>query len=142
MTSTGDKLVAASLSMVGTPWHEHGRLPGVGLDCAGLVACSLDSIGIPYNDSSDYGQHPSLHLLTKMVSDQFTKIDRCNMRPGDLIVFKIQYRKGMDCGHIGIYCGAGSFVHTKPTDPKEVHVTRLVSSWERRIVGVFRVSKD
>ena len=46
MKSRGEALAAAATSMIGAPFRLHGRDPEFGVDCVGLVACSLESIGM------------------------------------------------------------------------------------------------
>ncbi len=44
--SRGEQLALAARKFLDTPFRLHGREPGVGLDCVGLLIASLDAIGI------------------------------------------------------------------------------------------------
>ncbi|MEP1423171.1 MAG: NlpC/P60 family protein [Erythrobacter sp.] len=41
----GEQLARAASLLIGTRFQLHGRDPKVGLDCIGLVACSLKAVG-------------------------------------------------------------------------------------------------
>ena len=41
----GERVAAAALGLVGTPFRLHGRDPVTGLDCVGLVAAALERAG-------------------------------------------------------------------------------------------------
>ncbi len=40
-----EDFVRVARSYIGTPFHHQGRLPGVGLDCAGVIVCALAECG-------------------------------------------------------------------------------------------------
>jgi cell wall-associated NlpC family hydrolase len=44
--SAGERVAAAALALVGTPFRLHGRDPLTGLDCVGLAACALTMAGL------------------------------------------------------------------------------------------------
>lgn len=52
--SDADRLALAALTLVGTPFRMHGRDPGTGLDCVGVVAVALARIGRAANVPADY----------------------------------------------------------------------------------------
>lgn len=45
MTPRGSALAKAAGTLIGTPFRLHGRSAENGVDCVGLVACSLERIG-------------------------------------------------------------------------------------------------
>lgn len=45
-TAPADEIVATALSFCGTPFVHQGRVPGVGMDCAGVPICSARAFGI------------------------------------------------------------------------------------------------
>lgn len=55
-------ITSAALSLVGTPFHAQGRLPGVGLDCIGVVACVAKLCGLPVQDRVAYPLRPNGEL--------------------------------------------------------------------------------
>jgi murein DD-endopeptidase / murein LD-carboxypeptidase len=40
---TGDAIAERAFSQIGTPFRLHGRMPGVALDCVGLVAYAINA---------------------------------------------------------------------------------------------------
>lgn len=50
------EILGAARSMLGTPFHHQGRLPGVGLDCAGLIVCAFRAVGVELIDLQGYGR--------------------------------------------------------------------------------------
>ncbi|HEY4548168.1 MAG TPA: NlpC/P60 family protein [Pedomonas sp.] len=55
MTTRGEEIAAAARGCVGTPFRLHGRVPGRGLDCVGLVAHVGRSLGLIGHDETGYG---------------------------------------------------------------------------------------
>lgn len=43
MKETGERIAAAALAMVGTPFRLHGRDKEHGVDCLGLVVCAIEA---------------------------------------------------------------------------------------------------
>lgn len=50
-------IVAGARRCVGTRFRIQGRLPGVGLDCVGVVVCAAAAAGIRLADATDYSLH-------------------------------------------------------------------------------------
>ena len=74
-----------------------------------------------------------------MAASQFasagTKIDRAEMKTGDLVFFRI---RGKNVSHVGIYLGDGRFIHS-PSSGKRVSVSALNEAyWAKRFVGAKR----
>lgn len=51
--------VEAARELIGTPWHHQGRIPGIGIDCIGMLVCTAIRRGIPHMDSTDYHRKPT-----------------------------------------------------------------------------------
>jgi cell wall-associated NlpC family hydrolase len=79
--------IAAARSMIGTRFHHQGRLPGVGLDCAGLVVCAAHSAGIDLADEPGYGHMPHSGTFMAKVAENADRIDPADVMPGDMMVF-------------------------------------------------------
>lgn len=54
MSLLAARFANAAQSMVGTPFRLHGREPGRGLDCVGLVSASLEMAGRPHTVPRGY----------------------------------------------------------------------------------------
>lgn len=83
-------VVDIARTYVGTPFHHQGRLPGVGLDCAGTIVCALTACGIEIQDVKGYSRVPSGTLLTEAVEQHCDKVALHEMLPGDVLLFRIR----------------------------------------------------
>lgn len=79
-------LAAAAESLVGSPFRLHGRDPGTGLDCIGLLFASLRIIGLSpafptgYRiRTSDYPSLPSLAAVHGFIAAESSVV------PGDVL---------------------------------------------------------
>ncbi|HEY9854644.1 MAG TPA: NlpC/P60 family protein [Stenomitos sp.] len=105
--SKAQKFVEEALRFKGQPYlwggGHGGKMSGPGpVDCSGLVnqAAALAGIkGVNGTTSTFYGMSP--------------KVDRQNLKPGDLVLFDTE-GKGSH-SHVGIYLGEGKFLHAPHT---------------------------
>jgi hypothetical protein len=90
-------LALFALSLLDTPYSWGGRGPATGFDCSGLVShVYREATGLPVRGSSaDLGR-------------KIRPVDRSRILPGDLVFFNTL---GARHSHVGIYVGAGRFVH-------------------------------
>lgn len=63
MTPLEEEVVRIARGYAGTRWHHQGRLPGVGLDCVGVLACAARAAGHPLVDCPNYGPNPNPRQL-------------------------------------------------------------------------------
>jgi len=79
------------------------------------------------------------HLLPRRAEEQAAateKIDRSELKPGDLVFFNTMRRT---FSHVGIYVGEGKFIHS-PRTGAQVRVEDMNGSyWQRRFDGARRV---
>ena len=119
MATKGEQLAAIAQSYIGTPFWEHGREPGVALDCAGVVICALAQMGIACDDppyhltiASDHGP-----LLETALAKVFSRVESAftltqdsqviGLEVGDVLV----YRAPMMPNHCAVYIGETVIVH-------------------------------
>jgi cell wall-associated NlpC family hydrolase len=119
------QLVTSALGFLGVPYRRGGNTAEGGFDCSGLVRAI-------------YQQTAGL-LLPRKASEQAAatdKIDKSELKPGDLVFFNTMRRA---FSHVGIYIGNGKFVHA-PKPGGEVRVDDLGASyWTKRFDGARRV---
>lgn len=127
-------VVAAARRFVGTPFQHQARLPGVGLDCAGLVVCALREAGQPVEDLDNYGRIPAQGLFERMVERQCARIEPADLQAGDLILFA--FREAPQ--HIAIYTEAGTIIHSHQAVHGVVEHD-FDASWRARMRGCYRV---
>ena len=102
-----------------------GTNPHTGFDCSGLI---------------QYAYKASKVHLPRTAAAQFKHTKRVSMKhlqTGDLIFFHTR-RTRARVNHVGIYLGAGKFIHA-PRRGKLVSVSDLNSYWRRKAVGAGRV---
>lgn len=118
-------LVVAAIGFLGVPYRRGGNNAETGFDCSGFVRAI-------------YQQTAGL-LLPRKAEQQAAvtqKIDRADLKPGDLVFFNTMRRA---FSHVGIYIGDGKFVHS-PKPGSEVRIESLsMSYWNRRFDGARRV---
>ena len=140
MTTRAD-IVRVARGYIGTRFHEYGRAPGVGLDCAGLVICAMRDTGLaaPSFDVREYSQKPDGTLL-RHCDAHLVRIAKNTMQPGDAIVVVTD----KDPQHLGIladYRGAPgvlSIIHAS-NDPRYMRVIemRLMFSTDIRFAAAY-----
>lgn len=104
------QICAEALTWVGTPYHHHGRIRGVGVDCLNLLAAVYSAVGlVEVGELGHYSQtwhhHRSEELMAEGISRYMRRVDAG--QPGDAVVFRF----GRTHSHAGILIGDGRFVH-------------------------------
>lgn len=104
-----DAIVAEARSMIGTPWHHQGRLPGVGLDCIGLVVCVLERLGYTAKDRYGYRRAPVPSMFLGAIRENWTEKPIADMEKGDMLLMA----PGKLLQHSAIYAGNGVIIHAR-----------------------------
>ena len=119
------QLVVGALGFLGVPYRRGGNDADSGFDCSGFVRAL-------------YQQTAGL-LLPRRAAEQAAateKIDKSDLKPGDLVFFNTMRRA---FSHVGIYVGNGKFIHS-PKPGSEVRVEDMGASyWTKRFDGARRV---
>ncbi|HEX8596506.1 MAG TPA: C40 family peptidase [Pseudomonas sp.] len=119
-------VVNRALNAVGTPYRWGGTTPGKGLDCSGLVKYAFNGVSevnLPRTSNA-------------MAEGHGQKVDRKDLKPGDLLFFNIKSRK---VNHVAIYLGNDRFVHA-PRRGKAVTVDTLKKPyWDSHYMVAKRV---
>ncbi|MHA6204283.1 C40 family peptidase [Dyella soli] len=121
-------LVGLAMQLRDIRYVRGGRDPSTGFDCSGFVRYV-------------FAHAVGLELPTNSAS-QFVagfKVDRGDMKPGDLVFFRTAGRRGQGrISHVGIYIANGQFIHS-PSRGKTVRVDSLDESyWAQRFAGAKR----
>lgn len=118
-------LVVTTMGFLGVPYRRGGNTVETGFDCSGFVRAM-------YNQTVG-------HLLPRRAEEQAAatqKIDRSELKPGDLVFFNTMRRA---FSHVGIYVGEGKFIHS-PKPGAQVRLEDMSGSyWQRRFSGARRV---
>ena len=110
----GERAAKIALQQVGTPYRYGGSTPR-GFDCSGLVHYSYANVG------------KSVPRTTGGLWQELAPVNNRDMRAGDLLFFSIAGKMS----HVGLYLGAGRFVHA-PSSGKVVSVETLSSDYYSR----------
>lgn len=101
---SSSNFVESARSMIGTPFHWHGRIPGVGMDCVGLVVVAARLSGMDFEDVPRYTRGNQFELLMERLSSVADSV--AEPWPGDVLVFCY----GKDRRHLGI-CAGDTVIH-------------------------------
>jgi len=88
MTTRG-QIVAAARGWLGTPFHHQGRLKGVGVDCAGVIAEVARELGVADVDLRGYGHRPDSRELERLCHEHMTAVPFAQAQPGDVALIMI-----------------------------------------------------
>ena len=121
-------VIEAARSNMGVRYKFGGISPQTGFDCSGLVCWSYEQVGVS---------------LPRRARDQLMfglKVDKKELQPGDIVVFKgTNSRSGW---HSGIYTGDGKFIHS-PSSGKGVKESKLDQAYyTRSFAGASRIPTD
>ena len=129
-----------------TPFVDHGRVCGAGVDCIQFAACVLIELGQldafdpgPY--TLDGGLHGKESLVVKWLdaSPRFAKVDFRTHEPGDVLGF-LSAKEGV-VHHVGIALGGQSFVNAMPKYGVKVRTLRD-PVWTRLLRVAYRPMED
>jgi cell wall-associated NlpC family hydrolase len=98
-------VVKEALTWLGTPYHHHARVKGVGVDCAQLLCAVYEACGlVPHIDPGNYAHDWHLHRGEEVFIGWLERVGarevRAPVRPasGDVVLF----RYGRAYSHGGI----------------------------------------
>ena len=129
---TADDILIAARSCLDTPFRHQGRIPGLALDCAGLVVSVAKEIGADYIDRPGYSRNPSGGLLESALDDQPCLERVQDRQPGDVLLMRF----AGEPQHLAIFTG-DNIIHSYESVGK-VCEHRMADVWAVRIVRVYR----
>jgi len=128
ITNRASELAVQALSMLGINYRYGGTSPETGLDCSGLVR---------YVFKEAWGT--DLPRTSAEISRVGEKVDKVDLRPGDLVFYNT-LRRGFS--HVGIYLGDRKFIHS-PSAGGQVRIEDMdVAYWKKRFNGARRIGTD
>ncbi|WLH12425.1 C40 family peptidase [Pseudomonas hefeiensis] len=107
---TSSNVLSRAVNVLGTPYRWGGSSPSKGFDCSGLVKYAFNDATFDLPRTSN-----------AMASGHGQKVDRKDLKPGDLIFFKLKSRR---VNHVAIYLGNDRFIHA-PRRGKSVTIDTL-----------------
>jgi cell wall-associated NlpC family hydrolase len=121
-----EQVVQTAYSQLGLAYKRGGMAPESGFDCSGFThwVFAMTGIKLPRTSREQFGQG--------------LKVDKPNLRPGDMVFFRL----GRNVGHVGIYVADGYFIHS-PNRNSEITISNIDSSgWIRNYAGARRLIPD
>ena len=124
------------MSYIGTPYHHQARLPGVGLDCAGVPVCIAKKFDLHngvVEDMFGYSRIPDGTSLMETLRKGTAKEKSLNeLKIADIILFKFLNNPQ----HLGIYMPDNKIIHSYSVIGKVV-LHNFDEKWKNRVVSVF-----
>ncbi|MBK5537722.1 C40 family peptidase [Pseudomonas sp. TH05] len=125
-TKQSSNVLSRAVNVLGTPYRWGGSSPSKGFDCSGLVKYAFNDVAavdLPRTSNA-------------MASGHGQKVERKDLKPGDLLFFNIKSRK---VNHVAIYLGNDRFIHA-PRRGKAVSIDTLKKPyWDNHYVVAKRV---
>ena len=114
-----------AIGLVGTPYRYGGNTPEGGFDCSGLV-------GYVFRDTAGINLPRTSEEISRI---EATDVRRSDLESGDIVLFGGRGRTN----HVGIYVGAGRFVHA-PNEGGTVRLDYLDGAyWKNHFSGAKRI---
>lgn len=128
-------VVATALSLVDTPYSRGGRLPGVGIDCLGVVIVVMKQLCLGDFDKPEYRK-----MVAPSPGQLFVALDHASTRKSkveasDILVLQSLARNNRATSHVGIAMHS-SFVHLCSVT-KKVVLQSWSDEWRDRLVGIW-----
>lgn len=133
--ATRAEVSTAARSLIGTPFRHQGRLPGVVLDCLGVIQATAHLIGEELEDPEGYPRFWEDQRLYEGAQRNLIEISPVDAGEGDILMFWLVVRRVPI--HSGIQVSGGRMVHAWD-DFKKVLENTIDKFWERRIYAAFR----
>ncbi len=130
----GVEVVRAARGTLGTRFRHQGRVPGRGLDCAGVVVAAAQAVGIAGYDVAGYGRLPQGDAMRRhLEAAGCREIEVKAAKPGDIYLMRFDADPQhlalvTDIGVLHAYAGVGRVVEH-----------RLDDIWRARIVSAYRL---
>ena len=117
LTGLRAELVDTAMSFIGVPYRWGGTDDAEGFDCSGLTMVSyrLNGLDLPRSSMQQF--------------DSGQPLESSQLQPGDLVFFAT--RGGERVSHVGMYIGAGQFVHA-PRSGQKVRTAFLTDPFYQR----------
>lgn len=124
-SESGNSVVDYAKQFLGYRYVSGGSSPSTGFDCSGFTSYVYSHFGV------------SLSRTTSGQNSNGTYVDRSNLQAGDILVFR--NRQNTSVGHVGIYIGGDSFIHSGNTSTGVCIGSMSSSYYSTRYVGARRV---
>jgi cell wall-associated NlpC family hydrolase len=127
-----EKFVETVRSYVGTPFHWHGRVPGVGLDCSGVLLEAAAACGVVFDFNGKYSRANQMNVIHSVLSQHCKKVTV--PKSGDILVMEV----ASGPGHIMILDG-DHVIHASDS-PSSYQVERVPFDdfFRSKVAAIYR----
>lgn len=132
-----ERIVAIARRYVGTPYHHQARVPGIGIDCVGVLVCIARELGVigPAVDYAAYARNAKDDTLLQILDSHLDRMRSPDIaEPGDVLTFQI----GKWPHHIAIKTGHDTLLHSYAGIGRVVE-TQIGGNWRQRIIAAHRI---
>ncbi|MBS1716474.1 MAG: C40 family peptidase [Armatimonadetes bacterium] len=105
MSDWPTQILREARKLIGTPYHHAGRLPGIGIDCWGVIACTFRALGVEIGDECAYPLGDHHERAVQRLNEFCTEAGEA--QAGDILIFRAT-RFPLHCGFDN---GAGGLIH-------------------------------
>lgn len=131
-------ITAIIKSYINTPYQHQARLKSVGVDCAGLIVCVAQELGIKLNGTyTDYTMQPDGFRLIQVCKENLQEVQSGQEQPGDVLLMRFM----TDPQHLAFLVEDNEIVHAYMRARKVVQ-HKLDETWRQRIVAVYRFKEQ
>jgi hypothetical protein len=128
---TGEDLVTEARKFLGTRWQHQARLPGVAMDCGGVIVCAAQALALPFADHEPgYGRMPDGVKLRAHFERQCTRLTE--FEPGAVALFRWSIHP-QHCAVIQRWRDGWGMIHAWAQTRKVVE-HEITPEWLERIV--------
>jgi NlpC/P60 family putative phage cell wall peptidase len=138
-----DAVVSAARGWIGTPYVHQASVKGFGCDCLGLLRgvwreLMGDEPETPPPYSGDWAEASGEESLYAALKRHFAEIDRIEIAPGDIALFRMVARgPAKHCGIVAESGGTPTLIHARQN--KRVSEEEFSRPWRRKLAFGFRV---
>lgn len=132
--------IEVALRCLKTPFAHQGRVPGLGMDCAGLFIQVCRELGLEHQDAAGYPRNPYDGKLEAELDGQpcLRRIDPGEAKEGDLLCMRIRRAPQHIGFHAGFVDGQPYIIHASEEHGGVVH-HRIDALWGARVMRVYRL---
>lgn len=124
--------VELARACIDTPFRHQGRIPGLGMDCAGLVAWVAQQMSLTVLDEVGYSRLPHQGRLQAALDAQPCLAPVADYQAGDVLLMRF----GSEPMHMGILAG-DTLIHAfEPAGKVCEHI--FDDEWRARVVRAYR----
>lgn len=128
--------VDTARSYIDTPFAHQARVPGVSLDCAGVLVCAARENGYAVDDMLGYSRLPGNGLFTKMILNHCYSINLSEALAGDILLFK--WRSEPQHSAIISNINPLTIIHSY-AEAGKVTENNVGEEWLSRLCGCYRL---